>query len=235
MDQILKQRLVGAIVLVSLAVIFIPVILEGPRDEWAPRNHTIPEPPDLAYTAPAELPVPALQPDDVAPATDSAESRDEPQDAPVPAPVAEHAASEPAVTPPPVEKPPVKQAQSLAAGWYVQVGSFSQSGNADRLRDRLRKAGLDTHRQATAGGAGYRVLVGPEKTRELAEKLRHDDSQGFVEAAERAAGYQPLVMVAHEHASNGLTTIEEMLRLAGEVPDDVLDHPPLPEAESAAV
>jgi MSHA biogenesis protein MshE len=58
---------------------------------------------------------------------------------------------------------------------------------------------------------------------ELAEKLRHDDSQGFVEAAERAPGYQPLVMVAHEHAAAGLTTIEEMLRVAGEVPDDLLD------------
>ena len=66
---------------------------------------------------------------------------------------------------------------------------------------------------------------------ELAEKLRHDDSQGFVEAAERAPGYQPLVMVAHEHATNGLTSIEEMLRLAGEVPDDVLDHPPVLELE----
>jgi MSHA biogenesis protein MshE len=66
---------------------------------------------------------------------------------------------------------------------------------------------------------------------ELAEKLRHDDSQGFVESAERAPGYQPLVMVAHEHASNGLTSIEEMLRLAGEVPDDVLDHPPVLEID----
>jgi len=66
---------------------------------------------------------------------------------------------------------------------------------------------------------------------ELAEKLRHDDSQGFVEAAERAPGYQPLVMVAHEHATNGLTSIEEMLRLAGEVPDDVLDHPPVLEID----
>jgi len=66
---------------------------------------------------------------------------------------------------------------------------------------------------------------------ELAEKLRHDDSQGFVEAAERAPGYQPLVMVAHEHAANGLTSIEEMLRLAGEVPDDVLDHPPVLEID----
>ncbi len=66
---------------------------------------------------------------------------------------------------------------------------------------------------------------------ELAEKLRHDDSQGFVEAAERAPGYQPLVMVAHEHAVGGLTTIEEMLRLAGEVPDDVLDRPTLLEID----
>ena len=81
------------------------------------------------------------------------------------------------------------------------------------------------------GDTGYQGRMGVyellDMNAELAEKLRHDDSQGFVEAAERAPGYQPLVMVAHEHASNGLTTIEEMLRLAGEVPDDVLDHPPM--------
>ena len=80
------------------------------------------------------------------------------------------------------------------------------------------------------GETGYQGRMGVyellDMNAELAEKLRHDDSQGFVEAAERAPGYQPLVMVAHAHAASGLTTIEEMLRLAGEVPDDVLDHPP---------
>jgi len=85
------------------------------------------------------------------------------------------------------------------------------------------------------GETGYHGRMGVyellDMNAELAEKLRHDDSQGFVEAAERAPGYQPLVMVAHEHASNGLTTIEEMLRLAGEVPDDVLDHPPVLEID----
>ena len=79
------------------------------------------------------------------------------------------------------------------------------------------------------GETGYHGRMGVyellDMNAELAEKLRHDDSQGFVEAAARAPGYEPLVMVAHEHATNGLTTIEEMLRLAGEVPDDVLDHP----------
>ena len=85
------------------------------------------------------------------------------------------------------------------------------------------------------GETGYHGRMGVyellDMNDELAEKLRHDDSQGFVEAAERAPGYQPLVMVAHEHATNGLTSIEEMLRLAGEVPDDVLDHPPVLELE----
>ncbi len=85
------------------------------------------------------------------------------------------------------------------------------------------------------GDTGYHGRMGVyellDMNAELAEKLRHDDSQGFVEAAERAPGYQPLVMVAHTHAANGLTTIEEMLRLAGEVPDDVLDHPPVLEID----
>ena len=82
---------------------------------------------------------------------------------------------------------------------------------------------------------GYQGRVGVyellDMNAELAEKLRHEDSQGFVEAAERAPGYQPLVMVAHVHAANGLTTIKEMLRLAGEVPDDVLDRPALQEID----
>ena len=81
-----------------------------------------------------------------------------------------------------------------------------------------------------AGRMGVYELL--DMNPELAEKLRHDDSQGFVEAAQRAPGYQPLVMVAHEHATNGLTTIEEMLRIAGEVPDDVLDRPQIQEVAS---
>jgi len=108
------------------------------------------------------------------------------------------------------------------------------------LRDDLR---IDTSQYQYRQGrgckqcsdSGYQGRMGVyellDMNAELAEKLRHDDSQGFVEAAARAPGYQPLVMVAHTHAANGLTTIEEMLRLAGEVPDDVLDHPPVLEID----
>ncbi|MBT8116250.1 MAG: SPOR domain-containing protein [Gammaproteobacteria bacterium] len=176
MDQQLKQRLTGAVVIVSLAVIFIPVILEGPRDEWTPRDHTIPAPPGLDYRAPGELPIPAPatparteQPDDGM----TADSGPAPQPVTSPAP-------EPVVVaqaPPPV----AKRVQTLANGWYVQVGSFSKSDNAGRLRERLGDAGMDAHVHAvkTGQGTGYRVLVGPSHTRPEAEKLQQKlaDSQ----------------------------------------------------------
>lgn len=169
MDQKLKQRLTGAVVLVSLAVIFVPVILEGPRDEWAPRDHTIPEPPALGYSEPAELPLPMPAPVDEKPQ----HGGDDPV---VPATEPEPPAAlepRPAVVAP-TPAAPDSDEQSLVAGWYVQVGSFSQADNADRLRDKLRAAGQSVHRQAVKSGqaTGYRVLVGPAKTRPQAEKLQ---------------------------------------------------------------
>ncbi|MGB5180314.1 MAG: hypothetical protein WBP44_16495, partial [Gammaproteobacteria bacterium] len=59
MDLKLKQRLTGAIVLVALAVIFVPIILEGPDDDWTPRSHSIPEQPQIDYRAGMELELPA--------------------------------------------------------------------------------------------------------------------------------------------------------------------------------
>ena len=78
------------------------------------------------------------------------------------------------------------------------------------------------------GMTGYQGRMGVfellDMTAELAEKLRNDDSQGFVDAALKTPGYEPLVSVAHAHASQGLTTIEEVLRLAGQLRDEVIDE-----------
>jgi DedD protein len=188
MEQNLKQRLVGAIVLVSLAVIFIPIILEGPDDEWTPRSHSIPEPPQMDYRASMQLPLPT---DTVEPAAARAVPADEPDATePVqtvstpPAPAAAEPEPGPAPQPEPVAvakpetvaKPaaakaaPASDPAALPAGWYAQVGSFSQKMNASGLRDRLKSAGYDARLQAT--GSSYRVLVGPVKTRVLAEKQR---------------------------------------------------------------
>jgi MSHA biogenesis protein MshE len=81
------------------------------------------------------------------------------------------------------------------------------------------------------GFTGYHGRMGVyellEMNSELAEALRRDDTQGFVEAAARAPGYQPLVNVAHDYAARGLTTIDEVLKLAGQSRDELLDEPVL--------
>jgi MSHA biogenesis protein MshE len=79
------------------------------------------------------------------------------------------------------------------------------------------------------GGDGYQGRMGVyellDMNSELAEALRNGDSQGFVNAAAHAPGYEPLVNVAHQHAISGLTTIDEMFRLAGQVKEEVLEEP----------
>ncbi len=182
MDQQLKQRLVGAVVLVSLAVIFIPVILEGPDDEWEPRTQTIPQPPQLDFHAGMDLPLPDTEDESDAGPAEATPGQAEParvqEDSRDATPVPASTISEPApVTTPAKATTPAAREEpapaSLADGWYAQVGSFSQQANAVRLRDRLTKSGYSAHLQQTDSGKGssYRVLAGPEQGREDAEKL----------------------------------------------------------------
>ncbi|MEN8206552.1 MAG: SPOR domain-containing protein [Pseudomonadota bacterium] len=192
MDQKLKQRLTGAIVLVALAVIFVPIILEGPDDEWTPRSHSIPEQPQMDYRASMglELPEPETaveeQTGDVItevlslPEDESPASKPPPVEA-KPATTASKTAEPVVVAPKPARKAPApapspkpaKKAKAPIKGWFVQVGSFGQEMNANGLRSRLNSAGYDTRLQKIAIGKGYayRVLVGPANSRATAEKL----------------------------------------------------------------
>lgn len=174
MDQKLKQRLVGAIVLISLAIIFIPVILEGPDDDWTPRVQEIPVPPQIEYQAEVDLVVPEESPAPVPEVTTAAEL-------PVPEAPATAAAPPPVEDPVPVKAEPVakqpapKPKPAVPAGsWVIQVGSFSQQLNASGLRDRLQKTGYNSRLQEISAGNGkaWRVLVGPFETRAAAEKQR---------------------------------------------------------------
>ena len=183
MEQALKQRLIGAIVLVSLAVIFIPIILEGPDDEWTPRSHSIPEQPQMDYRADMELELPPETPvvdETVAmEAISQEQAESEPQPAvevvktdavPVKAPEPVKAAPQPAS---PVKQavPPVPKAEPLK-GWFVQVGSFGQEMNARGLQDRLATSGFQVQLEDVELGKkhAYRVLVGPSTSRAAAEK-----------------------------------------------------------------
>ena len=189
MDSKLKQRLVGAVVLVALAVILVPMILDSPQDLGEPGSNLPPMPeaiirepaeplvlPPPEVTAPAS-PVPPPAPPAAATAEPMAAAAEPAQ--PSSASVAEEnaAGASPA---PAVETPPVKPAVPASTpppeltGWVVQLGSFSSEANATALRDRARALGYAAFVQPakTPKGTTYRVRVGPELERARAEKLR---------------------------------------------------------------
>ncbi len=186
MNQLLKQRLVGAVVLVSLAVIFIPIILEGPEHEWSPRTQGMPEPPQITYHAEddVELPLPVEAPPEAAGPAPGGVTAEPQSRSPVDAGSAtaiqpssgnEPAAAAPAPAPQPVRAspPPVPAA---SGDWVIQVGRFTQRLNAQGLRDRLKKAGYAAflREDKSDSGQSWQVLVGPLKTRGDAEKIRDE-------------------------------------------------------------
>jgi len=72
-------------------------------------------------------------------------------------------------------------------------------------------------------GTGYKGRTGVYELLEIdeamADALRRDDTQAYIEAAARTQGFRPLSICALEYASKGMTTLEEVLRIAGEQED----------------
>lgn len=179
----LKQRLVGAVVLVALAVIFIPMLLPGGGELGGGIDGSnIPPEPDYRFSPPVSAPVappmaasPILPADEVieqpAAALEKPKVADKPKAAIKPVPVKKTVASKKS---PAVAAKPVAQKSSKASGWVVQVGSFSSRKNAQALRDKLRKQGYATFVEPLKGKSGttYRVRVGPNVSRKSSEQLR---------------------------------------------------------------
>ncbi|MDT8385902.1 MAG: SPOR domain-containing protein [Thiogranum sp.] len=172
MEFLLKQRLVGAVVLVALGVIFIPMLLEGPDRNQVPELEALPE----LFDAGPEQPLESFQ------ATDGV--RDEPQvsvlgDTPPPDSSSDSTPAEagPVIEPLPelpVAEPPVEQAAEPGplGNWVVQAASFSDQEKAIALRDKLRAADFVTQveKVRVEGKSFYRVRVGPYLERAEAEQ-----------------------------------------------------------------
>lgn len=188
MSHDLKRRLIGATVLISLAIIFLPMILEhepllvdrgnmmpipkAPNEKFDSSliRDEVPEedPQPVAVNASSQAPAPSSE---TVPATRQVAVVDTPS---VTSP--EPAKPEPAPAPKPVKSPTPEPAQPKPglSAWVIQVGSFSSQDNATKLVQRLRKAGLDTMPPQPAivnGKKLYRVKVGPELDKANAEKL----------------------------------------------------------------
>ncbi|MBE0484802.1 SPOR domain-containing protein [Marinobacter sp.] len=202
----LKQRIIGALVLVSLAVIFVPMIFDEPHSERESRSITIPEePPFPEVDVPAE-PVaggpdygmtaepesassePAqgfrLIEDNERAAPSQANAQQAmpqtaaPEPDPEPKPAAQQAAPEPA--PEPVEET-AEYTRSLEGAWVVQLGSFGNADNARRLRDNVRDMGFGAHLQQVERGDATltRVFSGPFANKTDAEAAKKSLDEAF--------------------------------------------------------
>jgi DedD protein len=176
----LKQRLVGAAVLLALAVIFLPMLLDGSgRDAGVSLREAIP--PEPEFPRPEIAPPLALDGPPPAPAEETRpapprEARNLPEPVPVPVPRSEPAAperpAEPAPQPAPVQPP--ADAATSPGGFAVQVGSFGEEANARAESQRLSALGFAAFVEPARadGRALYRVKVGPVAERSEAERLR---------------------------------------------------------------
>lgn len=177
MNEQIKQRLIGAVVLVSLAVIFIPILLDGGNNSSMSRyGSNVPEQPEFDFE-PLEIPLEPITP--LPAERPRVIDREEPAPAVTVSKPQQAVQSKPSEPLKPVTVPPKVTAESPVTVastdpivWVVQVGSFSQSANALALRDKLRKNGFTAfvEKYQERGTSSYRVRVGPELKRETAEK-----------------------------------------------------------------
>lgn len=174
LDSGLKQRIVGALVLLALAVIFLPMLLSR-EDELrhvqvdAPQMPAAPAMPDVELE-PVIVPEPQPVADEPMTAelvSDQALVAAEPI-APVTAPAAAP------VQPPAVAAPaPVANkldANSLPISWSVQLASLSSASGAQALQKTLRSQGYNAYVRTFDGM--NRVFVGPLIERAEANRVR---------------------------------------------------------------
>ncbi|MGO4309952.1 SPOR domain-containing protein [Pseudomonas sp. KB_15] len=206
LDKAYKQRMVGALVLVALAVIFLPMLFSRQDEQRqvtveAPAAPQAPAMPQV-QVEPVVVPEPQALPQEPVPSDDEiAQQEAAVPTAPVaPAPAAKPAAPAPApalaakpATAPaqPITAAPGKpdttqsrvDANGLSVSWSVQLASLSNRESAEKLQKTLRSQGYNAYIR-TADGKN-RVFVGPLIERAEADRLRdllnrQQNLKGFV-------------------------------------------------------
>lgn len=178
MDQNIKQRLVGIAVIFALAVIFLPMILDGSGVQKKTLLVEIPPQPVIPTRADfsekiIELEtkadaIPELEARFVDEKSGDTENRIKRDDAETVTTEKPDTQAEPIVEPGEEKK---QEAVKKPGGdsWVLQVGSFKDRKKATAQRDQLRKskiAAVFIEQFNTANQASYRVRLGPFPDRE---------------------------------------------------------------------
>jgi len=160
----LKQRLMGMIVVASLAIIFLPMLFDGSNEERLRLTTTIPEAPEISVERVSVAEIRA-----------GMQSLEADSAARLPTEVIDHREY-------PASDTLTMDENGLPVGWSLQVASFKSSEKARLLRSEIRDIGHKSYilESLTNKGLFYQVLVGPsldktslqETGEELAEKLK---------------------------------------------------------------
>lgn len=190
LDNVFKQRMVGALVLIGVAVIFLPMLFTR-QDETHHVQVDAPAAPQAPVATQLQVePVPVPEPqalpqepvpedmveDTQAPSMPIAPAPEvKPVTPPAPKPAAKPVTPPaPAAAPAPATAKPATpsgvDANGLSVSWSVQLASMSNRANADNLQKTLRTQGYNAYIR-TANGVN-RVFVGPLIERAEADRLR---------------------------------------------------------------
>lgn len=198
MDRALKERIIGAGVLVLFVVLVVPVFLDGPPGDneivtervllpgqTEQKNQTV------VLNRDRTDPVPAASSGPVAAVTQAEQTANDPEPQPAPtSPPAEENVVEtdddaptPAATDDTAE--PIRGATT--GMWAVQLGSFGEKGNAEKLAAELRGKNFLAVLSLSPSNSRplHRVRVGPQKDRPSADAMAE---------RLRKAGYDPQVV-----------------------------------------
>jgi DedD protein len=183
LDKGLLQRMVGALVLIAIAVIFVPMLFNRQDDL---RHVTVDAPSIPAAPVVADIQMQPVEVPEAKSAPEGFEIIEEEGDAtaataedPVPAPVEPLAPADPApatapsapTAPAEPQKPePRLDNNNLPVSWSIQLASLSNRASAESLQQTLRSQGYNAYIR-TADGMN-RVFVGPLVERSEANRLR---------------------------------------------------------------
>lgn len=188
----LKQRIVGALVLTALAVIFIPMLLkqDEPVQEVSVQAPPMPEIAEAPQLPVAEVAVPEPQEvdevwDEILIPEQSSPVSSEPAAPPAAPIVADEsvappqAPKQPAPIAPPAPKPEAQPEQqvtqpgidknNLPVSWSIQLANLTNKANAEALRNTYRKKQYNAYLRSS--GDTHRVLIGPLIKRSEAQAL----------------------------------------------------------------
>ena len=165
-----RRRLVGAIALVVLAVVVLPVILDQ-KPRPGPQELTVQIPRQDSGPFKSRV-LPPLSPPPASPVTSEPAQANPAPDKP--------ASAAPAANPAPAAKASAKTPEKArpkartAEAFVFQLGVFANSDNAKQVRDRAASAGVKSYTEQVKGQQGEqtRVRAGPFSSRGSAEKAR---------------------------------------------------------------